>query len=108
MILLIFLISLFVFIVSFLIYFLDSDIVTKIFKRSSKYNIQDEMKLFDEAKWVEKVIDSCKTRKQLYPTFELIHLLKRKYQDKVDYTVISMIFNTLLDLWSDKTNKLGR
>lgn len=74
-------------------------------KKELKY--KDEINLFDEAKWVEKVIASCKIRKQLYPTHELIYLLKRKYLDKVDYTVVSMIFNTLLDLWSDKANKLG-
>lgn len=75
--------------------------------KKKKYNIKDEMNLFDDVKWVEKVIASCKIRKQLYPTYELINLLKRKYQDKVDYTVVSMIFNRLLDLWSDKANKLG-
>lgn len=75
--------------------------------KKKKYNIKDEMNLFDDAKWVEKVIASCKIRKQLYPTHGLICLLKRKYQDKVDYTVVSMIFNRLLDLWSDKANKLG-
>lgn len=41
--------------------------------KKKKYNIKDEMNLFDEAKWVEKVITSCKIRKQLYPTYSYLN-----------------------------------
>ncbi len=106
MTLLIFLISLFVFIVSFLIYFLDSDIVTKIFKRSSKYNIQDEMNLFDEAKWIEKVLLSCKNHKQLRNADKLTDFLRDKYRNKVEFALNQEIWKNLSDVYISLISRL--
>ena len=96
----------FVFVVSFLIYFLDSDIVTKIFKRSSKYNIQDEMNLFDDAKWVEKVLLSCKTYKQLKNADKLTNFVKEKYGDKVDPYLNQEIWENLSDIFISLISKV--
>lgn len=76
------------------IYELSQDIYAKQSKKK-KYNIQDEMNMLDEAKWVEKVIKSCKTYKQLTVTRKLYRSLSHKYESKVDCDLLYKIDNNL-------------
>ena len=66
--------------------------------KKKKYNIQDEMSMLDEAKWVEKVIKSCKTYRQLIVARKLYRALSRKYANKVDNDLLSKIDHKLY--WS--------
>ena len=76
---------------------MSKDMCTKQPKKK-KYNIQDEMSMLDEAKWVEKVIKSCKTYRQLIVARKLYRALSRKYANKVDNDLLSKIDHKLY--WS--------
>ena len=67
------LICLFIFVgvPTLVMYLLDPDAVTEAFKRPPKYNVQDEMSLFNDAEWVKKVILSCNTSKQIWKAYKL-------------------------------------
>ena len=54
-----------------IMYFIDPDAVTEAFKRSPKYNVQDEMNLFNDAEWVKKLF---------YPV-----ILQNKYGMRTNY-----------------------
>lgn len=66
--------------------------------KKKKYNIKDEMNLFDDAKWVEKVLLSCKTYKQLNNADKLTEFLKEKYQNKVESDLNLKIWRKLSDI----------
>lgn len=76
-----------------------SKVIDSIFKKEKKYNIQDEMNFFDDAKWVEKVINSCNTLEQLYVCDELIKTLIKKYKNKVNPFDLSLIDDDLNSQW---------
>lgn len=67
--------------------------------KKKKYNIKDEMNLFDDAKWVEKVLLSCKTYKQLNNADKLTEFLKEKYQNKVESDLNLKIWRKLSDIF---------
>ena len=52
--------------------------------KKKKYKIQDKINMLNEAKWVEKVIKSCKTYEQLNVADTLLSILWDKYSNKVD------------------------
>ena len=88
-----------------LIYEISEDACTKQSKKK-KYNIQDEMYMLDEAKWVEKVIKSCKTYKQLIAARKLYRALSHKYENKVDYDLLHRIDNKLYWVWYEMTDHI--
>lgn len=67
--------------------------------KKKKYNIKDEMNLFDDAKWVEKVLLSCKTYKQLYNADKLTEFLKEKYRNKVEFDLNLSIWRNLSNIY---------
>lgn len=74
--------------------------------KKKKYNIQDEMNMLNEVKWVEKVIKSCKTYKQLITARKLHRALSDKYKNKVDYDLLYRIDNKLYWVWYEMTDKV--
>ena len=56
-----------------------------------RYDIQDQMSLYQEAKWVEEVIGSCTTITQWVYANRLIFLLEEKYDKKVKRVINSNI-----------------
>lgn len=74
--------------------------------KKKKYNIQDEMNLFDEAKWVEKVLLSCKTYKQLNNADKLTEFLKEKYRNKVESDLNLKIWRNLSDIFISLMTKI--
>lgn len=84
---------------------MSGDMCTKQPKKK-KYNIQDEMSMLNEAKWVEKVIKSCKTYKQLIATRKLYHALSDKYNNKVDPNLLHRIDNKLYLVWYEMTDQV--
>ena len=67
-----------------------------------KYDIQDQMSLFQESMWVEKVIDSCTTHQQLWNADKLIPLLCTKYEGKVKEGAIKNVRYRLRDIRDKK------
>lgn len=74
--------------------------------KKNKYNIQDEMNMLNEAKWVEKVIKSCKTYKQLIASRKLYRALSDKYDNKVDSNLLHRIDNNLYLVWYEMTDQV--
>lgn len=74
--------------------------------KKKKYDIKDEMNLFDDAKWVEKVLLSCKTYKQLNNADKLIEFLKEKYQNKVESDLNLKIWRKLSDIFIHLITKI--
>ena len=71
-----------------------------------KYDIQDQMSLFQESMWVEKVIDSCTTYRQLWNAEKLIPFLCTKYKGKVKEIVIKNVRYRLRDIWNIKHRRI--
>ena len=73
-------------------YLIDPNEMNEIFKdlfdKFRKYDIQDEMSFYQECLWIEQVIDSCKTRKQLLNAEKLVSLICTKYDRKVKSNII--------------------
>lgn len=67
--------------------------------RKKKYNIQDEMSLFQDYSWVRKVIASCKTYEQHNHSDCLILFLENKYKNKIDSNLLETILNKLTNYW---------
>jgi len=84
---------------------MSKDMYTKQLKKK-KYNIQDEMYMLDEAKWVEKVTKNCKTYKQLIVARKLCHALFDKYKNKVDHDFLYKIDNELHWSWERMTDQV--
>lgn len=75
--------------------------------KEKAYNVQDEMNFFNEAKWVEKVILSCKTQKQTCNAYELIAALCDKYKTKVKSSILWLVRDNLVyNVWSDHIEKV--
>lgn len=74
--------------------------------KKKKYNIEDEMNLFDDAKWVEKVLLSCKTYKQLNNADKLTDFLKEKYRNKVEFDLNIKIWRNLSDIFLSLMTKI--
>ena len=74
--------------------------------KKKKYNIQDEMNMLNEVKWVEKVIKSCKTYKQLIASRKLYRALSDKYNNKVDHDLLYMFNDKLYWVWFEMTDHL--
>jgi hypothetical protein len=72
-----------------------------------RYDIQDQMSLYQEAKWVEEVIDSCTTIKQWVCANRLIFLLEEKYDKKVKRAINSDIKYRLKGISNRKREKLN-
>ena len=89
----------------FLTYEISEDMRTEQSKKK-KYNIQDEMNMLNEAKWVEKVIKSCKTYKQLIASRKLYRALSDKYDNKVDSNLLLRINNNLYLVWHGMTDQV--
>lgn len=87
-------------------YLLDPNAVTEVFKRSPKYNVQDEMSLFDDAEWVKKVILSCKTTDQIWNAYELSKILRKKYDGKVENRAIRLVSDEISKLFDNQYDKL--
>ena len=87
-------------------YLLDPNAVIEAFKRSPKYNVQDEMSLFNDAEWVKKVILSCKTTAQVWNTYELSKILRKKYDKKVEGKVMRLVTKEISNLFDVQENKL--
>lgn len=71
------------------------------------YDIQDQMSLYQEAKWVEEVIYSCTTIKQWACANRLIFLLEEKYDKKVKREVNSEIKYRLKGISNRKRERLN-
>lgn len=87
------------------IYNMSKDMYTKQSKKK-KYNIQDEMYMLNEARWVEKITNSCKTYKQLIVARKLCHALFDKYKNKVDHDLLHKINNNLYLVWNRMTDRV--
>lgn len=74
--------------------------------KKKKYNIKDEMNLFDEAKWVEKVLLSCKTYKQLKNADKLTNFLRKKYRNRVEFDLNQKIWRNLSDIFISLISKV--
>jgi hypothetical protein len=74
--------------------------------KKEKYNIQDEVHMVYEAMWVEKVIKSCKTYKQLIASRKLYRALSDKYNNKVDSNLLYRIDNNLYLVWYEMTDQV--
>jgi len=72
-----------------------------------RYDIQDQMSLYQEAKWVEEVIDSCTTIKQWVCANRLIFLLEEKYDKKVKRVINSDIKYRLKGISNRKRERLN-
>ena len=72
-----------------------------------RYDIQDQMSLYQEAKWVEEVIDSCTTFKQWVCANRLIFLLEEKYDKKVKRVINSDIKYRLKGISNRKRERLN-
>ena len=72
-----------------------------------RYDIQDQMSLYQEAKWVEEVIDSCTTIKQWVYANRLIFLLEEKYDKKVKRVINSDIKYRLKGISNRKRERLN-
>ena len=66
-----------------------SKMIRDFFDKFRKYDIQDQMSFFQESTWVEKVINSCNTIRQLCIARQLIPLVCEKYNKKVQRVIIS-------------------
>ena len=82
------------------------DLSNKSKRKKPKYKIEDEMSFFDDYLWVSKVLNSCKTRAQLYSANELIYILKNKYKNKVDTDVLRDVNIKLDEIWDNKINQV--
>jgi hypothetical protein len=78
----------------------------RLFTKKSKYDIQDEMTFFNEAKWVEKVINSCEYKCQIWVCDKLIQALDNKYHNKVDSDLRRKVIYNLNTNWLKQENKL--
>lgn len=74
--------------------------------KKKKYNIKDEMNLFDDAKWVEKVLLSCKTYKQLKNADKLTNFLRKKYRNRVEFDLNQKIWRNLSDIFISLISKV--
>lgn len=72
-----------------------------------RYDIQDQMSLYQEAKWIEEVIDSCTTIKQWIYANRLIFLLEEKYDKKVKRVINSDIKYRLKSISNRKRERLN-
>lgn len=68
-------------------------------RKEKELQYQNEIKLFDDFLWVEKVIRSCKTFKQLYNADKLGHILLKKYKGKISDSVKTMVESRLCDIY---------
>lgn len=102
------LISLFIFVgvPILVVYFLDPDLVLDVFKKSPKYDVQDEMSLFNDAEWVKEVILSCKTTAQVWNAYELSKILRKKYEGKVENKVIWLASDEISKLFDKQYDEL--
>ena len=102
------LICLFIFVgvPTLVMYLLDPVVVTEAFKRPTKYKVQDEMSLFNDAEWVKKVILSCKTTAQIWNAYELSKILRKKYDGKVESKVIWLASDEISKLFDKQYDKL--
>lgn len=88
-----------------IIYDMSKDMYTEQPKKK-KYNIQDEVHMLDDAKWIEKVMKSCKTYKQLIVTNRLPSILWNKYHNKVDNKSLININSKLYWVWNEMTDQV--
>lgn len=81
-----------------------SDELKEIFSR--KYNIEDEMHLFDEAEWVKKVILSCKTSDQIWNAYHLSEILYKKYNKKVNHKIVRLVSDSISKVFNLQLNRI--
>lgn len=80
--------------------------IKDLFNIGPKYNVQDEMNLFNDAEWVKKVILSCNTNKQIWNAYELSKILRKKYEGKVENRVIWLASNEISKIFDNHHDKL--
>ena len=80
--------------------------IKDLFNIGPKYNVQDEMNLFNDAEWVKKVILSCNTNKQIWNAYELSKILRKKYEGKVENRVIWLVSNEISKIFDNHHDKL--
>lgn len=78
------------------------DDVKNFFDCFRKYDIQKQMSFFQEATWVQNVINSCTDRIQLLNARKLIKLLVIKYKGSVKNRVINETREVLAGLVDNK------
>ena len=78
------------------------DEVKNFFDCFRKYDIQKQMSFFQEATWVQNVINSCTNRTQLLNARKLIKLLVIKYKGSVKNRVINETRDVLIGLADNK------
>ena len=78
------------------------DDVKNFFDCFRKYDIQKQMSFFQEATWVQNVINSCTNRIQLLNARKLIKLLVIKYKGSVKNRVINETREVLAGLVDNK------
>ena len=78
------------------------DDVKNFFDCFRKYDIQKQMSFFQEATWVQNVINSCTNRIQLLNARKLIKLLVIKYKGSVKNRVINETREILVGLVDNK------
>lgn len=88
------------------VYLLGPDAITEIFKKSPKYNVQDEMSLFNDAEWVKKVILSCKNTNQIWKAYKLSENLRNKYRNKVNNETLLLVSDEISKIFNNHHHKL--
>lgn len=83
-----------------------SEVIGSIFKKEKKYNVQDEMSLFNDAEWVKKVILSCNSTTQIWKAYKLSEFLRKKYYKKVNRNVIRMVNDDICKTFDTYHHKL--
>lgn len=83
-----------------------SEVIDSIFKKEKKYDVQDEMSLFNDAEWVKKVILSCKTTAQVWNAYELSKILRKKYEGKVEKRAIWLASDEISKLFDKQYDEL--
>ena len=78
------------------------DDVKNFFDCFRKYDIQKQMSFFQEATWVQNVINSCTNRTQLLNARKLIKLLVIKHKGSVKNRVINETKDVLIGLADNK------
>ena len=53
--------------------------------KHKEYDLRDKNQMFEDQKWIEAVIMSCKKPNQLAMAEKLIRLFKKKYEKKIEH-----------------------
>lgn len=82
-----------------------SEVLNDIFKKK-KYDVKDEMNLFNDTEWIKKVILSCNTKAQIWNAYKLLKFLRKKYDGKVENKTIWLVSDVISKLFDSQYDKL--